>query len=108
MQSTKPLNSTKKDTILEQKINNLDNKLTQHSIEWEMLKEQQRTNKRLFIIIVVLVLLYFLTVVGFMVYLNQYDFEDTEQTIEQILEAEQEGDYNSVNGGDIIYGETEG
>ena len=105
MQSTEPLSNTKKDTI-EQKIDNLDEKLTTNSLAWEMLKEQKRTIKRLFYVIFVLIFLWFATVVGFGIYLNQFDFENTE-TIEQSIEADQDGDYNLVQGGDVNYGSTE-
>lgn len=96
-------NSTKKDTI-EQKIDEVEKKITENSLAWEMLKEQKRTIKRLFTVVFVLIFLWFATVVGFGIYLNQFDFEDE---IVQSVEAEQNGDNNSVNGGNI-YGVSEG
>jgi hypothetical protein len=71
-----------------------------------MLKEQKRTIKRLFTVVFVLIFLWFATVVGFGIYLNQFDFESAE-TIEQSIEADQNGDYNSVQGGDVNYGSAE-
>lgn len=104
MQSTERLSNTKKDTI-EAKIDDVDRKLTTHSLEWEMLKEQKQTIKRLFLVIFVLIFLWFATVVGFGLYLNQFTFED--ETV-QTIEAEQQGDYNSVQGGDVNYGVSKG
>lgn len=67
-----------------------------------MLKEQKKTIKRLFIVIFVLIFLWFSTVVGFGLYLNQYDYGDVTE-----IEATQEGESNIVNGGDM-YGVPEG
>lgn len=104
MQSTEQLSNTKKDTI-EAKIDDVDRKLTENSLAWEMLKEQKKTIKRLFLVIFVLIFLWFATVVGFGIYLNQFTFED--ETV-QTIEAEQQGDYNSVQGGDVNYGVSKG
>ena len=97
-------NNTKSDTIMD-KLDAVDEKLTENSLAWEMLKEQKRTIKRLFYVIFVLIFLWFATVVGFGIYLNQFTFED--ETV-QTIEAEQNGDYNSVQGGDVNYGVSKG
>ena len=108
MQSQEQLSSTKTDTI-ESKLDMVNEKLTENSLAWEMLKEQKHTIKRLFIVIFVLIFLWFATVIGFGIYLNQFDFsEEKTETIEQVVEAEQQGDNNSVDGGDINYGVSKG
>lgn len=72
----------------------------QHSMEWEMMKELTKSNKRLYIIILTILVLWFTTTFGFIWYLNQYDYiSDTEIT------ASQDGDGNNfIGGGDITYG----
>ena len=72
--------------------------MSENSLAWEMLKEQKMTIKRLFVVVFVLIFLWFGTVVGFGLYLNQFNFEDE---ITQTVEAEQSGNNNTVNGGDI-------
>ena len=100
MQSTEQSNNMKNDTILsneiENNLNEVKKKLTENSLAWEMLKEQKRTIKRLFYVIFVLIFLWFATVVGFGLYLNQFDFTDT--ITEETIDAEQIGDSNIVGG----------
>ena len=95
---TEQSSNTKSNTTIEDKIDEVNDKLTQNSLAWEMLREQKTTIKRLFTVIFVLIFLWFGTVVGFGLYLNQFNFSDE---IEQSIEATQEGDNNTVNGGDI-------
>ena len=60
----------------------------------------ERTIKRLWITILVLIVLMSGMCIGFFVYESQ--FEEYSESME--IEAEQEGDYNIVAGGDVNYG----
>ena len=74
---------------------------TEHSAEWSLSKELAKSNKRMFIILLVVIALWFTTIAGFVVYLNQYDFTD--------YEVQQDGEWGNTfiggtNEGDINYG----
>lgn len=60
----------------------------------------ERTIRRLWITILFLIVLMAGMAVGFFVYESQ--FEDYSDSVE--IDADQEGDYNFVSGGDINYG----
>lgn len=60
----------------------------------------ERTIRRLWITILLLIVLMAGMAVGFFVYESQ--FEDYSDSVE--IDADQEGDYNFVSGGDINYG----
>ena len=59
----------------------------------------ERANKRLWVLIILLIIALVGTNTGWIVYENQ--FEDVVTTTE--IEADQEGDYNFVSGGDLRY-----
>ena len=70
-----------------------------HLREESALAMAERTIRRLWITILVLIVLMAGMAVGFFVYESQ--FEDYSETTE--IEADQEGDYNFVSGGDLKY-----
>lgn len=67
--------------------------------EGEM-SRMERANKRLWIVILVLIVCLIGSNVGWLIYESQ--FTDVVTTTE--IEAEQDGDYNFVSGGDLVYG----
>ena len=79
-----------------------DNKIA-YLIYESAMSRMERANKRNFIIILLLVALLFGTNIAWVIYESQ--FEDTVQAV--LIESEQDGDYNSVVGGDY-YGTSEG
>lgn len=70
-----------------------------HLQEESALAMAERTIRRLWITILVLVVLMAGMAIGFFVYESQ--FEDYAESVE--IEAEQDGDYNFVSGGDLKY-----
>lgn len=67
--------------------------------EGEMARAE-RLNKRLWVLILILVVALIGSNVGWIIYESQYQTEVTTTTVQ----AEQEGDYNFVSGGDLNYG----
>ena len=59
----------------------------------------ERTIRRLWITILVLIVLMAVMATGFFIYESQ--FEEYSESVE--IDAEQEGDYNFVSGGDLNY-----
>lgn len=72
-----------------------------HSHEMDM-DRAERANKRLWVIIIVLIVALIGTNAGWLVYEAQF----TDETISTEIEAQQDGDYNFVSGGDLNYGAT--
>lgn len=70
-----------------------------HSHEMDM-DRAERANKRLWIIIIVLIVALIGTNIGWLLYESQF----TDETISTEIEAQQDGDYNFVSGGDLNYG----
>ena len=73
----------------------------EHSIAWEMIKELSKTMKRQTVIIFVILGLWFASIVGFVWYINQYDYSS--------YEVQQDGEWGNTfidggNEGDITYG----
>lgn len=60
----------------------------------------ERTNKRMWILVIILIVALIATNLGWIIYENQYS--DVVKTTE--IEAEQDGSYNFVSGGDLSYG----
>lgn len=82
-----------------------ENQNEEHSLGWEMAKILSKTNKRQTITIFVILGLWFATIVGFVWYLNQYDFSSYEVSTDgggDAYYSEQSGD------GEIIYGTNSG
>ncbi len=67
--------------------------------EGEM-SRMERTNKRLWIVVIILIVALIGTNVGWLIYESQ--FTDEISTTE--IQAQQDGDYNFVSGGDLSYG----
>ena len=81
-------------------MNCQDCKLAQKRFQEEsVLAMAERTIRRLWITILVLIVLMAGMAIGFFVYESQ--FEDYAETTE--IEADQQGDYNFVSGGDLEY-----
>ena len=72
-----------------------------HSHELDM-DRAERANKRLWVIIIVLIVALIGTNAGWLYYESQF----TEETISTEIDAQQDGDYNFVSGGDLNYGTT--
>ena len=85
--------------------NNCDN----HSSEWILSRELARVNKRLFISLILVIILWFSTILGFVIYLNQYDFTSETVTTQNETITVDSGDGGTANyignNGDITYGE---
>lgn len=72
-----------------------------HSHEMDM-DRAERANHRLWVIIIILIVALIGTNAGWLYYESQV----TEESISTEIEAQQEGDYNFVSGGDLNYGTT--
>lgn len=72
------------------------------SFAMEMLKELSQQNKRLGVIIIIIASLWFSTIVGFGLYLNQYDYTTETYTVE----SEDNGNAIINEGGDVKVGES--
>ena len=70
-----------------------------HSHEMDM-DRVERANKRLWAIIIILIIALIGTNAGWLLYESQFAYETTSTEIE----AQQDGDYNFVSGGDLNYG----
>lgn len=70
-----------------------------HSHEMDM-DRAERANHRLWVIIIILIVALIGTNAGWLYYESQF----TEESISTEIEAQQEGDYNFVSGGDLNYG----
>ena len=73
----------------------------ERSTEWSLSLELAKSNKRMFVILITVIVLWFATIVGFMLYLNQYDFTD--------CEIQQDAEWGNTfiggeNEGDLTYG----
>ena len=60
----------------------------------------ERNNKRLWIVILVLIVALIGSNVGWLIYESQF----TDEIVSTEIDAEQDGEYNFVSGGDINYG----
>ena len=69
----------------------------ENSFAMEMLKELSQQNKRLGVIIIIIASLWFSTIVGFGLYLNQYDYTTETYTVE----SEDYGNAIINGGGDV-------
>ena len=67
--------------------------------EGEMVR-MERANKRLWIVILVLIICLMGSNIGWLVYESQF----TDEIVSTEIDAEQDGEYNFVSGGDINYG----
>ena len=79
--------------------------IQEHSFAMELLKDQKKQNKRMFIIILVILGMWFLTI-GYLVYiLNDIG---TETTTQEVTQENSNGNNNFIgNDGDITNGKTE-
>lgn len=86
---------------VQQKIETIENQ----SFAFELLKDQRKQNKRLFIIIITILVMWFATI-GYLVYILN-DIGTIEETTE--VTQDNENGYNNYigNDGDINYGKTE-
>ena len=86
---------------VEKKINTIEHE----SFAMEMLKDQRKQNKRMFIILLVVLCMWFATI-GYLVYILN-DIGTIEETTE--VTQDNENGYNNYigNDGDINYGKTE-
>jgi hypothetical protein len=91
-----------------QKIEEKVKKVEEQSIVMELLHDQKKQNKRLFIVILVILSMWFATIGAFLYYINTTGYEETTE----IAEVENEdGNANacvgdSCNNGEINYGES--
>lgn len=72
-----------------------------HSEEWSLSAELAKSNKRMFMSLMLVITLWFATIVGFVWYINQYDYAS--------YNVEQGGEWGNTfidggNHGDINYG----
>ena len=80
---------------------NVESQEEQHSLAWEMIKELSKTMKRQTVIIFVILGLWFASIVGFVWYINQYDYSSYEISTDGGGNAY----YNEQSGdGEINYG----
>lgn len=85
------------------------NDLKEQSLAMEILREQRKSNKRLFIALIVVLCMWFATIGGFLYYINTTDYVEITETAEV---ENQDGDANACvgdncNNGDVNYGKSE-
>lgn len=56
--------------------------VTVHSEEWSLSSELAKNNKRMFTTVIIVIALWFATIVGFVWYINQYDYTNETITVE--------------------------
>ena len=71
------------------------------------LAREERHTKRLVISLIITILLMFVTNLAWLIAWNQYDYESADE-ITSTMTASQDGEHNSIKGGDINYGEANG
>lgn len=83
------------------KLDDLEQKIDSNSLAYELIKQNAKANKRLFIALIAVISLWFATIGIFIWYMQLYDYSGT---ITEIT-AEQDGNgVNIVSGGDANYG----
>lgn len=92
--------------LLKKQIETLQNKRQNNkSIASEILGEQHKQNKRLYIIILVILSMYFVTSIAFVYYIKTTGYE--EETITETVNTDNGGNAcigNNCNNGEINYG----
>ncbi|MBR6051141.1 MAG: hypothetical protein IKP68_08070 [Clostridia bacterium] len=73
------------------------------SEEWSLSAELAKSNRRMFIVLMVVIFLWFTTIAGFVLYLNQYDYASESTTIDAVQDG---SGTNIVGNGDVSYGAT--
>ena len=76
----------------------------ERSTEWSLSLELAKSNKRMFVILITVIVLWFATIVGFVLYMSQYDYSSYEITTDQGGNAF----YGEVGEGDLNYGSNSG
>jgi hypothetical protein len=75
-----------------QEINELKSNLERisnesHSLAYELLQETKKRSKRDFIVIVILIILFFVSNIGWVIFINQFEISTEEiETLEQLQE----------------------
>lgn len=69
------------------------------------LAREERHNKRIVISLIITILLMFVTNLVWLIAWNQYDYGYETESVSAVTTASQDGEHNSVKGGDINYGE---
>ena len=64
---------------MNEKIEKIEEKLNDHSMAFEILKDLRDANRRMFRILIVIISLWAGTIAGFIWYLNQYDYITTHE-----------------------------
>lgn len=86
-----------------QKVQSKVEEIENQSLAMEILKEQRKSNKRLFIALVVVLCMWFATIGGFLYYINTTDYVE----IEEIADTGEGGNAcvgDNCNNGEINYG----
>ena len=91
-----------------EKVQNKVEEIEHQSLAMEILKEQRKSNKRLFISLIVVLCMWFVTIGAFVYYINTTDYVEITETAEV---DNQDGNANACvgdncNNGDVIYGES--
>lgn len=91
-----------------EKVQNKVEEIEHQSLAMEILKEQRKSNKRLFISLIVVLCMWFVTIGAFVYYINTTDYVEITETAEV---DNQDGSANACvgdncNNGDVIYGES--
>ena len=91
-----------------EKVQNKVEEIEHQSLAMQILKEQRKSNKRLFISLIVVLCMWFVTIGAFVYYINTTDYVEITETAEV---DNQDGNANACvgdncNNGDVIYGES--
>ena len=81
---------------LKKEVNDI--KKEEESFAMELLKDQRKQNKRLFIVIITILSMWFVTI-GYLVYLlNDISYEETTESIDVTQDSGDNGNNNFING----------
>ena len=86
-----------------EKVQNKVEEIEHQSLAMEILKEQRKSNKRLFISLIVVLCMWFVTIGAFVYYINATDYVE----VEEIADTGEGGNAcvgDSCNNGEINYG----
>ena len=72
--------------------------IKEESFAMELLKDQRKQNKRLFIVIITILCMWFATVVAFVYYINTTGYEEITE-YEQVVEGDTNSSINQTIGG---------
>lgn len=85
---------------LSEDTNEIKKEVKELSLAWELLDGCKKSNKRMFWIIIILIIAWLSTVGGFMYYITNYGYEESEEYSQEIEDIDTIEDSYIINGGD--------